>query len=282
MDQHPVPRNVTGFKFQLIGFMTLRQFLYILFGLGFGFVFFKAPIGIIRFPMAGFCVFVGIAFAFLPIQERPLEVWVVNFFKIMFSPTEYAWVKEKTVPLYLAGSSEKTHTTKEDKKTETIHQDTRTKLEAYLASTQKAPANSFDVLEKTRLDTITGLFNTQPAANIVPKTSTGNKMVSNQSLLRPAQIASFQNKPLGSIVGGAVVADNKPLSGALIHVFNKDKQQVRLLKTNNQGKFISSIPLVSGKYSLNVEDPGKNYRFTPFEFLITDKPLPSWIIKNSA
>ena len=29
MDGHPIPRQITTFEFKLIGFMTLRQFLYL-------------------------------------------------------------------------------------------------------------------------------------------------------------------------------------------------------------------------------------------------------------
>jgi len=30
MEQHAVPRQITTFEFKLIGFMTLRQFIYLL------------------------------------------------------------------------------------------------------------------------------------------------------------------------------------------------------------------------------------------------------------
>lgn len=89
--QHPVPQNVTNFEFHLVGDMTLKQFLYLASGLGTGYltyVLFASAVPFFAYPFI-FCVCViGIAFAFLPIYERPLDHWVKSYFNAIFTPTQ--------------------------------------------------------------------------------------------------------------------------------------------------------------------------------------------------
>lgn len=88
---HPIPQNVTQFEFHLIGDMTLKQFLFLAAGLGSGyliFVLFAANLPYMAYPLIAIAVLLGIAFAFLPIHERPLDHWTKAFFKAIFSPTQ--------------------------------------------------------------------------------------------------------------------------------------------------------------------------------------------------
>lgn len=87
---HPIPQNVTNFEFHLVGDMTLKQFGYLAAGLGFAFLVFTTlstiqPI--IAWPLIIISALLGVAFAFLPIQERPLDHWVGAFFRAIFQPT---------------------------------------------------------------------------------------------------------------------------------------------------------------------------------------------------
>jgi hypothetical protein len=96
MEAHPVPQNVTSFQFRLIGDMTLKQFGYLGAGVGFAyliFVFLAAPFPLIAWPVIVISSFLGIAFAFLPIQDRPLDHWVAAFLKAIYSPTKRIWKK---------------------------------------------------------------------------------------------------------------------------------------------------------------------------------------------
>lgn len=87
---HPIPQNVTNFEFHLVGDMTLKQFGYLAAGLGFAFLIFttlSTVQPIIAWPIIIISAILGVAFAFLPIQERPLDHWVAAFFKAIFKPT---------------------------------------------------------------------------------------------------------------------------------------------------------------------------------------------------
>lgn len=74
--------------------MTLKQFGYLAAGAIVAWVFYITNWNpIVKMPLAFFSFTFGIALAFLPIQERPLETWIVNFFKSVYKPTQYLWKK---------------------------------------------------------------------------------------------------------------------------------------------------------------------------------------------
>jgi hypothetical protein len=94
MDQHPVPQNVTSFEFHLVGDMTIRQFIYLASGLASAYIIFvvaASKFPIIAWPLILLFGLTGIAYAFLPIMERPLDHWTGAFFRAIFSPTQYKY-----------------------------------------------------------------------------------------------------------------------------------------------------------------------------------------------
>lgn len=94
MDNHPIPQDITGFEFKLIGDMTIKQFAYVASGIVSGFIIYVSPLfTLIKIPLALIFIAVGAAFAFLPIEGRPMDLMIRNFFKAVFSPTQYIYRK---------------------------------------------------------------------------------------------------------------------------------------------------------------------------------------------
>jgi hypothetical protein len=94
MDNHPIPQDITGFEFKLIGDMTLKQFAYVAAGGILGVVCYALPLfTIIKIPLALIFVGIGVAFAFVPFEGRPLDVMIKNFLKAVLSPTQYVYQK---------------------------------------------------------------------------------------------------------------------------------------------------------------------------------------------
>lgn len=96
MQPHPIPQNVTTFQFHLVGDMTLKQFLYLAIGSGIAyviFIFFIADYPLLAWPTVLISAGLGIAFAFLPINSRPLDLWMAAFLKAIYSPTKRVWKK---------------------------------------------------------------------------------------------------------------------------------------------------------------------------------------------
>jgi len=92
MDNHPIPQDVTGFQFKLIGDMTVKQFAYLAVGIISGWVVFSLPLTyLISAPVAVILVLIGIVFAFVPIGGRPADAMTANFIKSIFSPAQYVY-----------------------------------------------------------------------------------------------------------------------------------------------------------------------------------------------
>lgn len=97
MEQHPVPQNVTTFQFRLIGDMTIKQFGYLAGGAIVAYIMYKLPLPFFfTWPLAVISAVGGFGLAFVPIEERPMDVWVLSFFKSIYSPTQYVWSRIKT------------------------------------------------------------------------------------------------------------------------------------------------------------------------------------------
>lgn len=96
MESHPIPQNVTTFQFKLVGEMTLKQFIYLAIGMVIAylnFVFLASRLPYLAWPVIVISALSGMAFAFLPIAERPLDYWLGAFLKAVYSPTTGVWNK---------------------------------------------------------------------------------------------------------------------------------------------------------------------------------------------
>lgn len=94
MEQHPIPQNVSSYQFKLVGDMTLKQFFQVAGGVLIALIFYSTPLlKIIKIPLTVLSVLLGVGLAFLPFEERPLERWIVAFFRAIYSPTVFSWKK---------------------------------------------------------------------------------------------------------------------------------------------------------------------------------------------
>lgn len=92
MEQHPVPQNVTTFQFRLVGDMTLKQFGYLALGALLAFICYKLPLPFFfTYPLAAIAALGGFGLAFVPVEERPMDVWIMAFLKNVYSPTQWVW-----------------------------------------------------------------------------------------------------------------------------------------------------------------------------------------------
>ena len=99
--QHPIPQEISAYQFRLVGDMTLKQFLQVAAGIVIALIIYSTPIiGIIKWPLVIIFGLTGVALAFLPLEERPLERWIIAFFRSVYSPTLYFWKKTETPPMY--------------------------------------------------------------------------------------------------------------------------------------------------------------------------------------
>lgn len=174
MENHPIPQDVTGFQFRLIGDMTVKQFAFLGGGGLLGWFFFAImPIpALIKLPLAIGIAGAGAALAFVPIEGRPMDVMVINFAKALFTPTLYMYKKNGGLLSFTAVhtvapkvASAKTTATPDTKNQ--VH-DSSLKLQQYLNSLPQAPKNALDEKEMVFFQSISQGFGASPTASQTP------------------------------------------------------------------------------------------------------------------
>ena len=94
MEQHPIPQNISSYRFRLIGEMTLEQFGKVAAGCIIAFILYSLPLpGLVKWFLIILSASSGALLAFVPFEGRPLEIWIISFVKSIYSPTEYVWKK---------------------------------------------------------------------------------------------------------------------------------------------------------------------------------------------
>jgi hypothetical protein len=99
MREHPVPQDVTGYQFHIIGNMTIKQFAELCLGVIIGLMFYGSNLPmIIKWPLIGMAIGAGVLAAFVPFEERMLDHWIVTFIRVLYRPTKFYWRKEPKIP----------------------------------------------------------------------------------------------------------------------------------------------------------------------------------------
>lgn len=256
MENHPIPQDVTGFQFKLIGNMTVKQFAYLATGIVLGWIFLQLPVTIfIKFPLGLFFAIFGIGLAFFPISGRPMDAMIGNFIKALLRPTQFVY--EKT------GGQLYFPTTKISfSKVAPFQQ--KDKLKAYLES---QAANSSFV---PNINPVKPAPVSKPISDIPQTKPTSSPVVKPliQKLISPAPTGF--NRQIGLpdtptspnlITGVTRDARNNPLSNILVEIKDKEGNPVRAFKTNELGRFASATPLINGIYTIEFEDPKAQNKF---------------------
>lgn len=166
MDQHPIPQDVTGFQFKLIGNMTVKQFAYIAVGVISAVVLYYLPLN-----TAGWIIFkvffipisgaTGVIIAFVPIEGRPIDVMAANFSKAIFAPNQYVYHKVGrkfsfsliTTTKAQAATAETQEKKPKMSQAQRIEDQKQHQLQAFLMTNQSRPKNDLDKKEMAYLHT---------------------------------------------------------------------------------------------------------------------------------
>lgn len=235
--EHPVPQNVTSFEFHLVGDMTLKQFAYLAAGLGSGYLIFVLLFSthpFIAIPTIICFVLTGVALAFLPILDRPLDHWVIAFFKAVYSPTKGSLpFNEQTI---------------------------RSRLQIYLSSLGAMPPQPLPASPLPKLVRLA-----PPIKPIIAPPSPQAP----QPILQPPPMPPAPSLPLKepkkqliltsvpNVING-VIGDEQgnSIEGVIVVIHNSEGVPVRALKTNKLGQFSGATPLAPGSYTISLEKEG--------------------------
>jgi hypothetical protein len=94
MENHPIPQDVTGFQFKLIGSMTLKQFGYLGTGVVLAALFLYSPmVWYLKLILVPLLAISGVSLAFLPIEGRPVDLMARYFITAILRPNQYFYQK---------------------------------------------------------------------------------------------------------------------------------------------------------------------------------------------
>lgn len=280
MQEHAVPKQITTFEFKLIGFLTVRQFLYILIFCAVGYLaYVLAPFRLIGVISGLVFAGIGAAFAFIRFNERPLDHAIRMLFVRITSPSQYFFSADNT-------STEVRNLSYPTMTTTQIESPTNSISSTQTASTP-APAPFVQTLQQPP---VTPPVQTavQEAPQETPVTDTPMDL---DPLPEPAgpppapvsptvpdtdQSHLSEKKPF--ITGVVMNTKEFPLPNMLLYIKDPTGKIVRLLKTTERGQFSSFQPLADGSYSMETQDPQQRFFFDPVTITVRDQTTSPQIL----
>lgn len=262
-EQHPVPRHISGYEFRLIGDMTLKQFAELAGGEIMALICWSLPITpLLKYPLVGFFAFLGIALAFIPIHEQPMDRWIMNFIKATYSPTQFIW-KKSEVQLDIL---ERSTIQKQPEMPEPTPKDGK-KLKEYLKTVPMTA--DFSPLEKDqdkKLQMISSLFEETPGQDIftIPQIKRKPHKTVKPKFEPKLPMPSRPSMP-NILVGMVLDQLGKIIPDVIVEIRDKAGFPVRALKANKLGQFRIATPLKNGTYELELETEGYKFDIIKFE-----------------
>lgn len=266
MKQHPIPQDITNYKFHLIGSMTLKQFAELAVTAVIAFIIYKTNlIGIIKWPLVFFTVGLGAMIAFVPIEERPLDHWIKTFFQNIYKPTKFFWKKANKIPDFF--NYKITSTNNEFFAPDiNLNPARKQRIFEYLKSIpeEEKNANQFDLEEEQRVNDVLNEFDNVEVApseiNIeVQKQEKPNLQVRVRKLKAPEKTIEGKEYLPNQIFGSILNEKNEGITQAIIEIKDQNNQSIRILKSDEKGGFLTSRPLENGVYKIIVEKDGLNF-----------------------
>ncbi len=275
MDQHPVPQNISSYEFRLVGDMTLKQFFQLAGGVLAAIIIYRFPlIGLLKWPLMGLSVLIGVLLAFVPVNGRPFSQWVMAFIRAIYSPTEFAWnpanTSPQSPPTAKPRAREKLGGEAEPKRGEgvlspldilesqlfsrfsTLFQQIHPILTSPSPQPQKPPST----------------FHLPPSKPTPPPVPKASPAVFSPSLPSP----SYPNLLSGMVTDSL----GKILEGVILEITDTTGLPVRALRSNKLGQFLTATPLPNGTHIMTAEKEG--LFFDPISIITKGEIVPSIVI----
>ena len=289
MEQHPIPQQISSYEFKLVGDMTLKQFLKAAGGIIIAILINNTSlIVLIKWPLMFVFGGLGLALAFLPLEDRPLETWIMSFIKSIYAPTIFIYNKKNDnswlgLP-YLGDEASDEAKPVENKnlfvsvKKQTTEGTMTINQKEGFAQLVDLNKNKEEVLVKKDVPkVIPNKTEISPEKDVVLKTKEGvieeigsHKENVDLNLKKGKLEATGQavfgaipmpNRPdiANVVVGMATNWDGKIVDGVIIEIQDEHGIPTRVIKTNSLGQFKISTPLANGRYLIIAEKEGYNF-----------------------
>jgi len=284
--QHPIPQQISSYEFKLVGDMTLKQFVKAAAGIIIALLLNKSNLLVIfKWPLMLASAGMGLALAFVPFEDRPLEVWVNAFLKSIYSPTIYLYKKKNEDWLDL------TRANKQDNeealvviKNENLFVKKKNDDNQLIANGVRKVMASDDKIDETPLTEQEGQVDINPTQTVEQEYVEEKPILKNEvndevkvddwrekssdlglkkEKLEATGAAVFGNIPIPDrpdtpnvVVGMATDNMGKIIDGVIVEIQDTHGNPTRVIKTNALGQFKISTPLASGRYLMIAEKDG--------------------------
>ena len=165
MREHPIPQDIVGYRFHIVGNMTIKQFAEIGAGVFVAFLLYQTNLlTIIKWPLMGISVAIGAALAFVPFEERPLDHWLTTFIRVLYKPTKFYWKRNNPIPdafNYQVKKSTTTHNLEVD-----LSPARRERIKEYMLSLRQQQSSNFDIERQQSISDIMTVFSQDTTAVI--------------------------------------------------------------------------------------------------------------------
>lgn len=277
MEQHPIPQQITSYEFKLVGDMTLKQFGKAAGGIIIALIINSSKlVFFVKWPLIFIFAAGGLALAFVPFQDRPLETWLLAFIKSIYSPTIYTYKKDIPENWLEIDLSKQLKSDEEEEVVVPIKEDKKVKefinsLPSIGRERKETREETIETKEKTLKPKEEEIIEKPDSA----ESSVEAKEEKKEEEVRPVNLdlkkeklgatgtAIFGEIPMPDIpdlpnlvVGMVLDQNHKIVEGAIIEIQDKDGNPSRVLKTNKLGQFKTLTQLTSGKYLVVTEKEG--------------------------
>lgn len=291
MEQHPIPQQITSYEFKLVGEMTLKQFAKAAGGIIIAVMINSVPlVFFIKWPLIFISAVGGLAMAFVPFQDRPLETWLLAFLKSIYNPTLFIYKKSSPknwLDIDLAKNWIEIVATEKKEQKEMLENrpiKKKSQIDEFIGS---LPSVNREKEEKIN-NQETNLKEQRITNNQSQKLQTEDKVVldvKNKSEIQNENwnegnpglnLKREKDTATGEIVFGQIPMPNIPdlpnlvvgmvldsmgkiVSEAIVEIQDSDGNPNRVLKTNSLGQFRTSTQMTNGDYLIVTEKEGLNF-----------------------
>lgn len=289
MEQHPIPQQITSYEFKLVGEMTLKQFGKAAGGIILALIVNASPlVFFIKWPLIFLFAAGGLALAFVPYQDRPLETWLLAFIKSIYNPTVYLYKKKAMKNWLDVDLSRNLAQIKADDEEEEEKRPVKEKkkVKEFIESLPSVEREDQIDEEMVELEDIgkddkreekiepkgPKVKPSQPAGTEA-STFPADKLAGEEDWSKGKPGLNLKREKLeatGNIVFGEIpmpdipdvpnlivgmVTDNnkKIVEGAIVEIQDAEGNPNRVMKTNSLGQFKTSTQLTSGDYLIVTE-----------------------------
>ncbi len=277
IQQHPLPQDISSYRFRLIGDMTLKQFASLGICIILAIISYSLPLPFFfKYPIVFAFLLLGVGMAFVPVQGRSLDIWLVAFIKSIYSPTQYTWKRT----LAETTSSETAVPTKENNLA-VAQPETNARIELTQAPVAPQPAAPNPVITTEPEITIKESpspvekpsTTPQPTSQPIPQPQTQPAPATQAPVPSVNLPIPFTPTTPNTLVGLTLTNTGHILDSVMVEI-KKDNLTLRATKSNKLGQFMFARPLDSGLFQILAEKEG--FSFAPYSLQLTGeivKPL---------